>query len=222
MFLIEHIDSFYMHLLSSFPPFPWILSINNLLLTCSLPLLFFHAGKNLGPSFPWRGMICEKHNKNGKAAETSVAGRQGLEGQWCKLPCCDTLWRGINRIPGQGKSSTSRSELIPSEDFLSVTPKGVLMMGVWPTGTESPLETAVIFGKGYRLYPANVGWDGFRSFTRRRTQSKCRSEWPCDLQVAHVRIKKGTESRERISNHIGSGVDFNNFKKILAATCCLL
>lgn len=31
-----------------------------------------------------------------------------------------------------------------------------------------------------------------------------------DLQAAHVKIRKDTKSRDKISNHIGSGVDFKN------------
>lgn len=144
-FLFEHIDSVYIHLLTSFPPFPRILSLNNLLLTCPLLLLFFHAGENFWPGFPWRSMICEKHNKNGKTGETSAAGREGLEGQRSELPCCDSLWWGINRMSGQGKSSACCSELIPSEDFsipVSQCKGGSDDRGLqaWPVDTESPLK----------------------------------------------------------------------------------
>ncbi|KAK5852850.1 hypothetical protein PBY51_006689 [Eleginops maclovinus] len=44
-------------------------------------------------------------------------GREGLEGQQSELPCGGSLRWGINRMSGQGKSSTSHSELIPSENF---------------------------------------------------------------------------------------------------------
>lgn len=43
----------------------------------------------------------------------------GVEGQQSELPCCDSLWWGINRMSGQGKSSTKPLTAQTLREFLN-------------------------------------------------------------------------------------------------------